>query len=232
MKTDRTDATDVKDQTEAQEAVEAATVRPEPVDAKGLSEALAHPECLGSRLARISPEDRCRAAEFSERMRDMTRAEKGSWGERAVVAEARADGHTIISGHPDTPTRSGFDCVSFDERRDHLHIWEAKNFEGGTVTEDTMKAWRTRRTRPNWEEVLQSVRGTDLEPRIKQAVNEGRVTFHVRIGPDTKISHDYLTELQTASFPGGRYDFRQYTAEEMLRHRQREYEDSHDHALG
>lgn len=154
-------------------------------------------------------------AQFQEKMSELPSHEKGAWGERVVTAEAKAKDHTILLSHPDKPTAGGFDCVSFDEQADRLHIWEAKNFSGGTVTEDHLKAWRTERGRDNWGDILDALRGSPLEPRVKQAVNEDRVSFHLRVGPETRISSPLREQLDQTSFPWCDFDWRQYSVEEM-----------------
>jgi len=172
--------------------------------------------------------------QFQKEFYKLDYSQRGGWGESVVVNEAKETGHIILIEHSDVPLAHGFDCVSYDQGTSTLHIWEAKNFGARSlydVNTDNVTAWKDEiksgtkyaDSRPayekNWKAVLDSSNESVTRDDIKLAIAEGRVVFHVRIGPDTKISNDYQQELETSQVPGATYDWKRYTYSDMLKSR-------------
>lgn len=163
--------------------------------------------------------------EFRDEFDALDSGEKGSWGERAVIKEADEAGHVILIDHWDKPTASGFDCVSLDPETGELHIWEAKNFGNHAVDSEKLSAWKDlgRDEKPwegfkeNWDAVVSSVPEGPVRDAVKQAINEGKVHYHLRLGAETRISPELQTELDEANVPGAKYDWKRYSHEYMLR---------------
>lgn len=169
--------------------------------------------------------------QFRSMFSKLDKVQKGAWGERAVVNEAKNAGHRILLGHSENPTEQGFDCVSYELENNTLHIWEAKNFGETTsaVNSDKMTAWHDETKSGtkyadaregyarNWKKILDSTSNTTMRDAIKQSISDGRVIYHVRIGPDTRISGNYKHELEAAQVPGSTYEWKQYTYADMLK---------------
>jgi len=162
--------------------------------------------------------------EFRQEMASLDSREKGRWGERAVVKEAEDAGHMTLVDHFDKPTERGFDCVSFDPVKGELHIWEAKNWESRAVDTQDLTAWQDQKNgmpregfRDNWDDVVKSFPEGSARDAVKQAINEGKVTYHLRLGPDTKITPELQKELDEAVVPGAKYDWQRYSYDYMMR---------------
>jgi len=152
---------------------------------------------------------------FRQEMDSLSALERGAWGEKAVVEEARDRSHRILSEHTETPTTPGYDCVSWDGRT--LHIWEAKNYSWNEQVDSpgiaqSASAWEAERSLPNVENFLSELPLDDPERRtIARAVDENRVEWHLRLGPDTDSAF-------VPRPPGhGDYDVRRYSYGYMLR---------------
>jgi hypothetical protein len=153
--------------------------------------------------------------------------QRGAWCERAVVKEARQMGHTILVEHIDLPNEHGFDCVSLDPKTKELHVWEAKNYgrETGPVTEKDVTAWKDigkdglarKGYQRSWQEAMDKIPDGPDKELVKTAINEGRVTFHLRLGPDTRVNGRYQHELNSSNVPGSQYDCARYTYRDMLK---------------
>lgn len=169
--------------------------------------------------------------QFRREFSKLDKAQKGTWGERVVTSEAENAGHKVLLGHSENPTEQGFDCASYDEATKTLHIWEVKNFgdKTGAVNSDKVTAFQDETksgtkyadARPgyerNWQKVLDAAPDIAMRDAIKQSIAEGRVVFHIRLGPDTKISEGYKQELETTQVPGATYDWKQYAYADMLK---------------
>jgi len=173
---------------------------------------------------------------FREQFEQRSNLQKGQWGEVATIAEAKSMGHSILSAHPDNPNFKGFDCVSYNTQERELHIWEAKNLGLTTqgVYERNLTAWKNDSERINekgkkgergekdskyegyWKDLIQAASNDEDRQNIEQAVNEGRVFFHVRIGPDTRISPTLRDELDNTTVPGAKFDWDSYSYGDML----------------
>lgn len=149
--------------------------------------------------------------------------EKGSLCERAVIREADQKGHVILVEHSETPNARGFDCVSFEPVKGELHIWEAKNMPSRDVRNGDLSAWQDidREGNPrdgyrrNWSDVVNSVPEGRARDAVKQAVNEGKVFYHLRVAPETEISNSLRKELDESNVPGAQYDWKQYREEDF-----------------
>jgi len=148
---------------------------------------------------------------------------KGSWGERAVIKEADDLGHVILLDHWDAPNLHGFDCVSYDPERGELHIWEAKNWNG-KLSERDLTAWQDitqhgeprKGFRDSWCEIIRSIPEGPVRNSVKDAINEGRVYYHLRTGPETEITAKLEERLlNDASVPGANYDYKKYSHDYM-----------------
>ncbi len=155
--------------------------------------------------------------EFRQEMASMSPLERGEWGEKAVVEEAEARGHRVISEHSESATTPGYDCVSWDSRFETLHVWEAKNYSWddqaekyGTVL--SCGAWEAERVLPNVEKFLNELPPDDPERgAIMQALDKNRAEWHLRLGPDTDFAF-------VPHPPGaGMHDIRRYGYGYMLR---------------
>jgi hypothetical protein len=167
-------------------------------------------------------------AHFRQEFNKMDSARKGTWGERVTRGEASRSGHEILKEHSDNPTEQGFDNITYDPQSDTVHIWEVKNWgaDSHPVGTRDVTAWHDVRKdglpRPgferNWKKVVHSAAdGSPQQDKIKQAVNEGRVIYHLRLVPDTRLSSELRNELETASNPGTDYDWGQYSYEDMFK---------------
>jgi hypothetical protein len=114
------------------------------------------------------------------------------------------------------PTTPGYDCVSWDGRK--VHVWEAKNY---SVTEKG-KAGRAydlgaldseKRVR-NVKQFLDPEKlplDDSKRSAIAQAIQQNRVQWHIRVGPDTDLPFVSLDKLGWESV-----EARQYSYKDML----------------
>ncbi|MCX7840843.1 MAG: hypothetical protein N2559_15520 [Anaerolineae bacterium] len=144
---------------------------------------------------------------FRNAMAEMSAQERGEWGERAVLQEARNHGHQILVEHHDKTTTPGYDCVSWDGKS--LHIWEAKNWSG-TVTD--LSAITPERMRANVEQLLDHIANHPERASIVDAIQNDRVQWHIRVGPDADVSFKPLESLGWDNV-----EVRQYSYDEMLK---------------
>lgn len=157
-------------------------------------------------------------SDFGQSFSGLSAAEKGTWGEKAVVKEAKQAGHDVIIAHPEKPTLGGFDCVSMDWDANRLHIWEAKNIGGGYVSERNLTAWKDNvdKYTTYWRDLVETLPEGPQRDAAMRAVNSGRVTFHLRLGPESNISASLGDKLNSANVPGADYDWFQYSSEFMM----------------
>ncbi len=174
-----------------------------------------------STIAHFESEFACQEA-FHKKFEALTNHERGSWGERAALKEAEALGHVILVEHVNIPTEAGFDCVSRDPKTNELHIWEVKNWSSRPTISNDLTAWQDTRDgyprkgyRRNWENILEPLESS-VRNLIIQAINEGKVTFHLRLGPETRISQTLQQILEEANIPGAKYDWKRYTHRYMM----------------
>ncbi|MDM8528302.1 hypothetical protein QUF58_08810 [Anaerolineales bacterium HSG24] len=151
----------------------------------------------------------------------MESEERGWWGEKVLVQEVEGYGHTILSGHGDEKsTITGYDCVSWDEENQTLHIWEMKNWSAktkkGIPTDNPSSvygegAFEERKYHKNIKKAL----GQNYSDNsaIMNALNNNQVEWHFRVGPDTKVSQKLKDSLQKS---GRNVDFRQYSYQDMV----------------
>jgi len=159
----------------------------------------------------------------TQKVEKLTSQEKGTVGERAVIREAEQAGHVILVEHSENSTAQGFDCVSIEPVKGELHVWEAKNMPSRDVRADDLTAWRDvdksgnprKGYRRSWDAVVNSVPEGPVKDAVKQAVNEGKVYFHLRVAPETEISPSLKKELDEANIPGAHYDWKKYREEDM-----------------
>jgi hypothetical protein len=152
-------------------------------------------------------------AEFRREMARKTPQEKGAWGERAVAEEARGHGHRILAEHPpDVSTIKGYDCVSWDERTQTLHIWEAKNCSAGNKV-DNFGALDMEKRLASVKQFMRDLPTDDPDrPQISEAIQRNQVQWHIRFGPDTDAPIAPVEQLKLDNV-----DFRQYSYTRMLR---------------
>jgi hypothetical protein len=177
------------------------------------------------RVQTSAPDDA--QTQFRQEFGALDAHQRGTWGERVVIGEATKAGHAILAEHFDTPTGRGFDCISYDLTNKQVHIWEVKNWGQDTHAVDSkdVTAWQDQNKygnprdgyKDNWKDVLGSVPEGPAQDAIRQAVNEGRVVFHLRLGPDTRLTPQLQQELEKANVPGASYDWRRYSYDEMLK---------------
>jgi hypothetical protein len=155
--------------------------------------------------------------EFRQEMASMSLHERGAWGEQAVIEEAKARGHRVLSEHAETATTPGYDCVSWDAHIGTLHVWEAKNYSWDEQTDrcgvaQSAGAWEAEKALPNVEKFLNDLPLDDPERKmIIQALDKNQAEWHLRLGPDT----DFASALNP---PGrGLHDIRRYAYGYMLR---------------
>jgi hypothetical protein len=162
--------------------------------------------------------------EFRESFDTLGNKEKGNWCERAVIKEADEAGQVILVEHCDNPNAHGFDCVSMDPETRELHLWEAKNYGNRPVGPRDLTAWQDQNKegearegyRRSWQDVIDSVPDGPARDAVKKAINEGKVNFHLRLGPETKITPELQRELEEAQVPGAKYDCKRYDYDEFL----------------
>lgn len=164
-------------------------------------------------------------AQYLAESSELSSQQRGAWGERMVVKEAADSGHEILIDHSGVPTKAGFDCASYDINSRTLHIWEVKNWsDSNTIGEKDLGAWHDSGSdgmpreayRESWETVISNASDGNLSNLAKQAINEGRVMFHLRLGPETKVAGGLTTKLEGTKVPGAIYDWKRYAMEEML----------------
>ena len=68
------------------------------------------------------PVDIAARKQFRQEFSQLDIAQKGRWGERVVVNEAKESGHKILVEHVNNPNAHGFDCASYDPVTKTLHI--------------------------------------------------------------------------------------------------------------
>lgn len=161
--------------------------------------------------------------EFRERFREMESGRKGQWAEVATINEADTANQIVLVDHPDNPNRHGFDCVSIDPSNSRLHIWEAKNYgENTTLKIDHLTAWKDIENEKfrdgflnNVREVIHSVPEGEVRDTVRNSIAEGNVTYHLRVGPETRISKDLEDEIRASLPDGVDFDVRKYSAEYM-----------------
>jgi len=151
---------------------------------------------------------------FRSIMADLSSHERGSWGEQAVLDEAKRYGHRILLKHEGKKaTAPGYDCVSWDGHT--LHLWEAKNYsakEGKKGIVRELGALDVAKRLANAKQFLKDLSVDDPErPAIAQAIEQDRVQWHIRLGPDTDISFKPLDELVWGSV-----DVHWYSYKEMM----------------
>jgi len=155
---------------------------------------------------------------FREEMAAMTKQERGTWGERAVIAEAQSYGHRILSEHADKSNTPGYDCVSWDARTHTLHIWEAKNRSATNESDDSTTEYKLgaldiEKRLASAKRFMKDLPVDDPDRQeIVEAVEQNHVQCHIRLGPDTDISFAPLDKLEWDSV-----DVKQYNYAEMLR---------------
>ena len=200
------------------------TDSPESFPARDLS-ATEQAEMKFRTLDRMDPNPDVASAQYWAASRELSSQQRGAWGERMVVKEATDSGHEILIDHSDIPTKAGFDCASYDNNSRTLHIWEVKNWsDSNTIGEKDLGAWHDSEIdgmprvayRESWEAVIANASDGSLSDLAKQAINEGRVVFHLRLGPETKVSGGLTTKLESVKVPGASYDWKRYTTGEML----------------
>jgi hypothetical protein len=121
---------------------------------------------------------------------------KGTWAEQATIKEAISLEHIILVDHPENPNKSGFDCVSIDPTNSKLHIWEAKNYGQDTrLSVNNLTAWEDVKNgefRKGYlesvREIIKSVPDGKVRDTVQKSILEGNVSYHLRIGPETKLS--------------------------------------------
>lgn len=152
-------------------------------------------------------------AEFRREMAQKTPQEKGAWGERAVVTEAREYEHRILREHPPHESNiKGYDCVSWDERTQTLHIWEAKNYSAGNKVDD-FGALDMEKRLASVRQFMKDLPTDDPDrPQISEAIQRNQVHWHIRFGPDTDAPIAPVEQLKLDNV-----DFRQYSYARMLR---------------
>jgi hypothetical protein len=170
---------------------------------------------LSDPFAASAISDASAQALFRDKMTILSRVERGAWGERAVLGEARGHGHRVLLEHDGAATTPGYDCVSWDGRT--LHIWEAKNYsatdaEAPRVVRE-LNALDAEKRPVNVAQALRDLPADDPDrPAIVAAIQENHVQWHIRLGPDTDISFGPLDDLGWEDV-----DARQYSHTEFLR---------------
>jgi len=139
-------------------------------------------------------------AAFATEFHELDSGMKGGWGERVVLSEIDAQNQVPLLDHWDEPNRSGFDAVSFDPKTGMLHVWEAKNWDG-TVSEQDLTAWSPARLEPNQQQILNAVPESLARDQVAQALQEGRLEYHLRLGPETDMTRALGERIRQQSFP-------------------------------
>jgi len=158
-------------------------------------------------------------------------AKPGAALEAQVVAEASSRGQYVLIAHPGNPNAQGVDVVSFDLKTRILHIWEAKDWGsrsvGGKDLTALMNAWglptpkqeakhgreagsyARERGRAMWTAILDAAPSPAFREAIKDAINSGRVEFHLRGGRDTRFTKGAIEDF-IADSPGSKGDVGNY----------------------
>ena len=161
--------------------------------------------------------------EFKERFYEMDSGSKGRWAEIATINEADSAKQVVLVDHPDNPNKRGFDCVSIDPETSRLHVWEAKNYgENTSLRVEHLTAWKDVENGQfregflnNVREVIHSVPEGEVRDTVRKSIAEGNVTYHLRVGPETRISKDLEAEIRASLPDGVDLDFKKYSANYM-----------------
>ena len=95
-----------------------------------------------------------------------------------------------------------------------MTAWQDES-KGETKYAEARKAYKAA-----WKEVLfddPNVANSHMRDHVHQAIADGRVVYHLRLGPDTKISDGLKKELETVQVPGSKYDWDRYTYDYVLK---------------
>jgi len=138
-------------------------------------------------------------ASFRDAMAVQSALERGAWGERAVAREARQGGHRVLLEHRGAATTPGYDCVSWDGET--LHVWEAKNYSAKETGQASLVsqfgAFDAEKRRANVAQFLSDLPSDDADrAAIVQAIQQNRVQWHVRLGPDTTSQPEALLDVE------------------------------------
>ena len=155
-------------------------------------------------------------AAFATEFHDLSSSMKGGWGERVVLSEIDSQNQVPILDHWDEPNRSGYDAVSFDPITGVIHIWEVKNWDG-VVGEQALTAWTPARFEPNQADILEAIPESLAREQVSQALQDGRIEYHLRLGPETNLTAALAERIRTQNFPF-RVDVASFTPEIMLAH--------------
>lgn len=167
-------------------------------------------------------------ANYRALMKTLSRKMKGQWGEYALAEEIQHYQHKVILAHSSSPTRSGYDAATWDEKTQTLHIWEVKNHSvwQGYRRRDVGRigAWETHRRngqplrRAVWNPAAilaqaQQAFPAEVAEQIGQAIVKGNVQWHIRLGPDSDIRVRWLDRIarqlgtDQSSLDVKRYDY-------------------------
>lgn len=158
-----------------------------------------------------------REAEKEIMGRDLSKAEKGEIGERAMVMDHERQGRQVLLQHADNPNERGFDDVTWDPKERQLYIGEAKNYrDSPTVTDQNLSALSEHRLDANKAEAWEAIRSSDLSKGEKisaqSQLRHHKFTTELYVPRDVQVAPSARQRLAEVS---GNWRIKQYDGRDL-----------------
>lgn len=143
---------------------------------------------------------------------DLSKAERGEVGERAMAKDNERLGRRMIAHHEDNPNAPGFDGVAWDPKDRKLCLQEAKNYKpGSTVGKDSLSAFEDRHWENNVDRARKAISASDLSKGDKiaaqAALRNRRFTTELYVPDGVKASD---SARQLLADKGGDFAVKQF----------------------